>query len=130
MLRGPVVGGVPGQIVRVTSTYFNASQQDLNGIDLDVNGKTKVGGGTAAPAKVVSAKLAAAAAKPQPSPAFPPLRTIDVALPFALQSDCAPLLSVLGSVTVTGDSGRWFGLRGRFLLDRTIRRDICRFRDR
>ncbi len=46
VLRAPTVGGVPGNIVRITSTYFNASQQNLSGVDLDVNAKTTVGTGT------------------------------------------------------------------------------------
>jgi iron complex outermembrane receptor protein len=45
VLRNATVGGVPGSIIRVTSTYFNANQQDLSGIDLDVNAKTKLGAG-------------------------------------------------------------------------------------
>jgi iron complex outermembrane receptor protein len=46
VVRNLPVGGVPGSIVRVTSTYFNANQQELKGIDLDVNAKTKLAGGT------------------------------------------------------------------------------------
>jgi outer membrane receptor protein involved in Fe transport len=46
VLRNPTVGGIPGSIVRVTSTYFNANQQELKGIDLDLNAKTKLAGGT------------------------------------------------------------------------------------
>ena len=46
VLRGPPAGAVPGNIVRVTSTYFNASQQELSGIDFDLNAQTKLGAGT------------------------------------------------------------------------------------
>lgn len=45
VLRNASVGGLPGTIVRVTSTYFNASSQELEGVDLDVNAKTKLENG-------------------------------------------------------------------------------------
>jgi iron complex outermembrane receptor protein len=36
VLRNPTVAGVPGTIIRVTQSYFNANRQDLEGVDLDL----------------------------------------------------------------------------------------------
>jgi len=45
VLRNPTVGGVPGSIIRVTTSYFNANAQDIQGADLEINYKSKMAGG-------------------------------------------------------------------------------------
>jgi iron complex outermembrane recepter protein len=42
VIRGASAGGVPGEIVRVISTYVNAAKQELSGIDFDLNAKTQL----------------------------------------------------------------------------------------
>jgi iron complex outermembrane recepter protein len=37
VLRNPTVGGVPGTIVRVITSYFNAFNQELAGVDVELN---------------------------------------------------------------------------------------------
>ena len=36
VIRNPTVNGIPGSIIRVTQTYFNAFSQDVAGIDIDI----------------------------------------------------------------------------------------------
>ncbi len=37
VLRNPTVNGIPGTIIRVTQTYFNAFSQDVAGLDMDLS---------------------------------------------------------------------------------------------
>ncbi|GAB3267690.1 TonB-dependent receptor [Chitinimonas naiadis] len=39
VIRNPTVDGVPGSIIYVRNSYYNAYRQDLSGVDFEVNGK-------------------------------------------------------------------------------------------
>jgi iron complex outermembrane recepter protein len=45
VVRNPTVNGIPGTIIRVTQTYFNAFKQDVEGIDLEGTLRWRTAGG-------------------------------------------------------------------------------------
>jgi iron complex outermembrane recepter protein len=45
VIRNPTVNGIPGTIVRVTQTYFNAFEQDIEGIDIEATRRWRSEGG-------------------------------------------------------------------------------------
>jgi len=47
VIRNPTVGGIPGTIIRVTQTYFNAFKQDIAGFDVEASRRWKSESGEA-----------------------------------------------------------------------------------